>query len=131
MRNNDYAPLISYQSSLKYSRFLEILIDLSNAGLYEEQIEKKSDIIKAQARLIEVTGKRVEKTRTETISNITQRHTEAAEVMKSAVQEIMANSEEINKTIYENAEIIEDDSEYISENKDILDDLFNELNSLK
>lgn len=97
----------------------------------QEQIEKKSDIIKAQGRLIEVTGKRVEKTRAETISNITQRHTEAAEVMKSAVQEIMANSEEINKTIYENAEIIEDDSEYISENKDILDDLFNELNSLK
>lgn len=97
----------------------------------QEQIEKKSDIIKAQGRLIEVTGKRVEKTRAETISNITQRHTEAAEVMKSAVQEIMANSEEINKTIYENAKIIEDDSEYISENKDILDDLFNELNSLK
>lgn len=97
----------------------------------QEQIEKKSDIIKAQGRLIEVTDKRVEKTRAETISNITQRHTEAAEVMKSAVQEIMANSEEINKTIYENAEIIEDDSEYISENKDILDDLFNELNSLK
>lgn len=97
----------------------------------QEQIEKKSDIIKAQGRLIEVTGKRVEKTRAETISNITQRHTEAAEVMKSAVQEIMANSEEINKTIYENAEIIEDDSEYISENNDILDDLFNELNSLK
>lgn len=97
----------------------------------QEQIEKKSDIIKAQGQLIEVTGKRVEKTRTETISNITQRHTEAAEVMKSAVQEIMANSEEINKPIYENAEIIEDDSEYFSENKEILDDLFNELNSLK
>ena len=95
----------------------------------QEQIEKKSDIIKAQGQLIEVTGKRVEKTRTETISNITQRHTEAAEVMKSAVQEIMANSEEINKPIYENAEIIEDDSEYFSENKEILDDLFNELNS--
>lgn len=97
----------------------------------QEQIEKKSDIIKAQGQLIEVTGKRLEKTRTETISNITQRHTEAAEVMKSAVQEIMANSEEINKPIYENAEIIEDDSEYFSENKEILDDLFNELNSLK
>lgn len=97
----------------------------------QEQIEKKSDIIKAQGQLIEVTGKRVEKTRTETISNITQRHAEAAEVIKSAVQEIMTNSEEINKPIYENAEIIEDDSEYISENKDVLDDLFNELNSLK
>ena len=97
----------------------------------QEQIEKKSDIIKAQGQLIEVTGKRLEKTRTETISNITQRHTEAAEVMKSAVQEIMANSEEINKPIYENAEIIEDDSEYFSENKEILNDLFNELNSLK
>lgn len=97
----------------------------------QEQIEKKSDIIKAQGQLIEVTGKRVEKTRAETISNITQRHTEAAEVMKSAVQEIMANSEEINKPIYENAEIIEDDSEYFSENNEMLDDLFNELNSLK
>lgn len=42
VRNNDYAPIISYQSSLKYSCFLEILIDLSNAGLYEEQIEKKN-----------------------------------------------------------------------------------------
>jgi hypothetical protein len=103
---------------------------LKNINL-QEQIEKKSDIIKAQGQLIEVTGKRVEKTRTETISNITQRHTEAAEVMKSAVQEIMANSEGINKPIYENAEIIEDDSEYFSENKEILDDLFNELNSLK
>ena len=97
----------------------------------QEQIEKKSDIIKAQGQLIEVTGKRVEKTRTETISNITQRHAEAAEVIKSAVQEILTNSEEINKPIYENAEIIEDDSEYISGNKDVLDDLFNELNSLK
>ena len=97
----------------------------------QEQIDKKSDIINLQGQLIEVTGKRVEKTRTETISNITQRHTEAAEVMKLAVQEIMANSEEINKPIYENAEIIEDDSEYFSENKEILDDLFNELNSLK
>ena len=97
----------------------------------QEQIEKKSGIIKAQGQLIEVTGKRVEKTRTETISNITQRHAEAAEVIKSTVQEIMTNSEEINKPIYENAEIIEDDSEYISENKDVLDDLFNELNSLK
>ena len=42
VRNNDYAPLISYQSALKYTCFLEILIDLSNAGLYEEQIEKKN-----------------------------------------------------------------------------------------
>lgn len=42
VRNNDYAPIISYQSSLKYSCFLEILIDLSNAGLYEEQLEKKN-----------------------------------------------------------------------------------------
>lgn len=42
VRNNDYAPIISYQSSLKYSCFLEILIDLGNAGLYEEQLEKKN-----------------------------------------------------------------------------------------
>lgn len=42
VRNNDFAPLISYQSSLKYSCFLEILIDLGNAGLYEEQLEKKN-----------------------------------------------------------------------------------------
>ena len=65
--------------------------------------------------MIEVTGERVEKTRSETISNITQRHTEAAKVMKSAIQEIMANSEEIDKPIDENAEIIEDNSEYIKE----------------
>jgi hypothetical protein len=96
-----------------------------------EQIEKKSNIIKTQGQLIEVTGKKFEKTRSETISNITQRHSEVAEIMKSAVQEIMVNSEEINKPLYENAEIIEDESEYISENKDTLDDLFNELNSLK
>lgn len=42
VRNNDFAPLISYQSSLKYSCFLEILIDLGNAGLYEEQLERKN-----------------------------------------------------------------------------------------
>ena len=95
-----------------------------------EQIEKKGDIVKTQGELIEVTGKRVGKTRTETLSNITQRHAEAVEVVKSAVQEIMDNSEEINKPLQENAEIIEDDYEYISENKDALDDLFNELNLL-
>ena len=97
----------------------------------QQQIEKKNDIIKTQKQLIEVTGERVEKTKSDTISNITQRHAEAAETMKSAVQEIMANSEEINKSLCVNAEIIEDDSEYISENENVFDDLFNELNSLK
>jgi hypothetical protein len=96
----------------------------------QEQIGKKSGIIKTQGKLTKVTGKRVEKTRAETISNITQRHTEAAEVMKIAVQKINDNSEEINKPLYEHAEIIEDESECISENRDALDDLFNEINTL-
>lgn len=96
----------------------------------QEQIEKKRNIIKTQVTLIEVAVKRVEKTRAETISNITQRHTEAAEVMKSAVQEIKDNSEEINKPLYEHAEIIEDESECISENRVALDDLFKEIKTL-
>jgi methyl-accepting chemotaxis protein len=96
----------------------------------QEQIGKKSGIIKTQGKLTKVTGKRVEKTRAETISNITQRHTEAAEVMKIAVQKINDNSEEINKPLYEHAEIIEDESECISEHRDALDDLFNEINTL-
>ncbi len=41
-RNNEFAPIISYQASLKYSSFLEMLIDLSNAGMYEKTIMRKS-----------------------------------------------------------------------------------------
>lgn len=97
----------------------------------QQQIEKKGEIIRTQGQLIEVTGKKVERTRTETFTNISQRHSEAAKVIKSAVQEIMKNSEEINRPLCENEKIVEKDSELVSKNKDVLDDLFNELNSMK
>ncbi len=97
----------------------------------QQQIEKKGDIIKTQGKLLEVTGKRVEQTRNETFTNITSRHKEAADAMTTAIGNIMANSEEIEKPLFENAEVIEDDCSYISENEESLNEVDDILNSLK
>lgn len=97
----------------------------------EQQIEKKSDIIKTQGRLLELTGERIQNTRLSTFSNITQRHTEAASAMKLALQEIMDNSKEINCPLCENAEIIEEEVDQVSENEKTLNGLFDELNSIR
>lgn len=97
----------------------------------EQQIEKRGGIIKAQGQLLELTGEKVKNTRLNTFSNITQRHTEAVGAMKSALQEIMGNSEEINCPLCENAEIIDEEVDQVSENEKILNGLFDELNSIK
>lgn len=97
----------------------------------EQQIEKKSDIIKTQGRLLELTGERVQNTRLYTFSNITQRHTEAASAMKLALQEIMDNSKEINCPLCENPEIIDEKADQVSENEKTLNGLFGELNSIR
>lgn len=95
-----------------------------------QQIEKKDEILGTQGQLIGVWDKKVEKTKFDALSSMARRHAEGAVVMKSAIQEIMDNSEEINKPLCENAEIVEDDTEQVSENKEALDNLFNELKSL-
>lgn len=97
----------------------------------EQQIEKKSDIIKTQGRLLELTGERVQNTRLYTFSNITQRHTEATSAMKLALQEIMGNLKEINCPLCENAEIIDEEVDQVSENEKTLNGLFDELNSIR
>jgi hypothetical protein len=97
----------------------------------QKQIEKKSDIIKTQVCLLEITGKRVENTRNETLNSISSRHIEATDVMKASIQNIMTNTEEIEAPLFENAEIIEDDSAQVSENEDSLNDLSNLINSIK
>ena len=97
----------------------------------EQQIEKKSDIIKTQGRFLELTGERVQNTRLYTFSNITQRHTEAASAMKLALQEIMDNSKEINCPLCKNAEIIDEEVDQVSENEKTLNGLFDELNSIR
>lgn len=97
----------------------------------EQQIEKRVGIIKTQGQLLELTGEKVKNTRLDAFSNITQRHTEAAGAMKSALQEIMDNSEEINRPLCENAEIIDEEVDKVSENEKILNGLFDELNSIK
>lgn len=97
----------------------------------QQQISKKNEIIKTQGKLIEVTGKRVENTRTNTFTNINSRHTEAAGILRTSIQNIINNSEEIDTPLFEDAEIIENSSEIISENNDELNDLYNDLNSMK
>ena len=97
----------------------------------QKQIEKKGEIINTQSRLIEIAEKKVEKTRSVALSNISQRHSEATEVMKSDIQEIMNNSEEIKRSRHEDEELAVDSSELISDNQNDLDDLFNELNAMK
>ncbi|MCI5700925.1 MAG: hypothetical protein MR308_11205 [Lachnospiraceae bacterium] len=42
LRNNDFDALISYYSGLKQSRFLNLLLDLCNAGVDEEELMKKN-----------------------------------------------------------------------------------------
>lgn len=97
----------------------------------EQLIDEKGEIIKTQGKLLKVTGEKVENTRDTAFSNITQRHAEAADIMKSALQVIADNSEDINRSLSENVEIINEESGQESGNKKILNDLFDDLNSIK
>lgn len=97
----------------------------------EEQIEKKRKILETQGKLIEVTKTRVDNTRLNISSKINERHAETADMMKDAFQSIQDNSRAIETPLCENAEVIDDESEHVSENVDAFNDISNDLNSMK
>ncbi|MDY3732894.1 MAG: cation diffusion facilitator family transporter [Alloprevotella sp.] len=96
-----------------------------------QQIDKRNEILTTQNKLIRVVEQNVESTRETSYRNIKNRHSDAYESMRSSVEHIMKNSEEIDTPLVVNAEIIEDDSDIKSENSDSLDQLFSDLNNLK
>ena len=72
--------------------------------------------------------KKVEKTRNEAFASIKTRHVEAVNILEASTNKIMGNSEEIEKSEIEDAEIIDENSR--SENGEALDSIWNDLKSL-
>ena len=96
----------------------------------QQQIEKKNEILATQGQLNQVVAKKVEKTRNETIASIKERHAEAADIMKESISKIMSNSEDIATESIEEAKVIDENENSLSENNDALDSIFNDLKSL-
>lgn len=96
-----------------------------------QQIKKRNDILSIQDKLIWVGENKVESTRDGAFSRIQQRHNEAFGSVMSSIEAIKMNSEAIDAPLSENAEIIEDNTSYRSENEVSLDQLFADLNEIK
>lgn len=96
----------------------------------EQQIDKKNEIIHTQSQLIKVSKKKVQETRENTISSINERHAEAADVMKDSINNIIKNSEEINDSTNDDVDDTEVNQGSYSENKNALDNLFDDIKSL-
>ncbi len=94
----------------------------------KQQIDKRNDIIATQEKLIKVADTKVEVTKEEVANTIKERHAAAAESMKSSIERIKKNSEDINRPLAENAVIVEED--IVSENEDSLNKLFSDLNDM-
>ena len=96
----------------------------------QQQFHKKNDILVTQEQLIKVYESKVENTRNKTIESIKKRHTECADFMKESIEKIKSNSEEIYENSIEEAEIIEDEENYQSENEKTLDSITNILKQI-
>lgn len=94
-------------------------------------MKKRNDILSVQDKLIWVVENKVESARDETFNRIQQRHSEAFGSVLSSIEVIKMNSEAIDAPLAENAEIIEDNASYRSENKGSLDQLFADLNEME
>lgn len=96
-----------------------------------QQIEKRNDILSVQDKLIWVVENKVESARDETFNRIQQRHSDAFGSVLSSIEAIKMNSEAIDAPLAENAEIIENNASYRSENKGSLEQLFADLNEME
>ena len=94
----------------------------------KQQIDKRNDIIATQEKLIKVADTKVEVTKEEVANTIKERHAVAAESMKSSIERIKKNSEDINRPLAENAVIVEED--IVSENGDSINKIFSDLNDM-
>lgn len=96
----------------------------------QQQIEKRNEILATQGQQNKVAAKKVEKTRDKTITSIKERHAAAAEIIEESIKKIMSNSEDIAAEPIEDAEVIEENENGISENNDTFDHIFSDLESL-
>lgn len=85
-----------------------------------QQIDKRNEILLTQEKLVVVNEAKMYKAIDDTMSNVSDRHKQAEDIMRSAYGNIMANSEAIK-----NGDSPTTDEQ--SENKNDLDDLFDKL----
>lgn len=108
-------------------RFISKKLKQINEG---QQISKRNEILATQAKLIEVVKVNTESTRKTSFNNIQERHKNASSAIRSSIEQIMANEEQITTPIAENAVIVEDEPKK-SENEDNLNDIFSDLSEIE
>lgn len=96
----------------------------------QQQFHKKNDILVTQEQLIKVNESKVENTQNKTIESIKKRHTECADLMKESIEKIKSNSKERYENSIEEAEIIEDEENNQSENRETLNSITNILKQI-
>lgn len=96
----------------------------------EQQISKRNEILATQAKLIEVVKVNTESTRKTSFNNIQERHKNASSAIRSSIEQIMANEEQINTPLAENAVIVDDEPKK-SENEDNLNDISSDLSEIE
>lgn len=85
-----------------------------------QQIDKRNEILSTQAKLVVVNEAKMYKTIDDTMSNVSDRHKQAGDIIRSAYDNIIANFDAIK-----NGDSSTADEQ--SENKNDLDDLFDKL----
>lgn len=95
-----------------------------------QQIDKRNDILSTQVMLVEVVKENTESARSTSLANIQERHKDASETIRSSIEQIMANQEQINTPKAENAVIIDDEPKK-SENEDNLNSIFSDLSEIE
>lgn len=108
-------------------RFISKKLKQINEG---HQISKRNEILATQAKLIEVVKVNTESTRKTSFNNIQERHKNASSAIRSSIEQIMANEEQINTPLAENAVIVDDEPKK-SENEDNLNDIFSDLSEIE
>lgn len=108
-------------------RFISKKLKQINEG---QQISIRNEILATQVKLIEVVKVNTESTRNTSFNNIQERHKNASGAIRSSIEQIMANEEQINTPIAENAVIVDDEPKK-SENEDNLNDIFSDLSEIE
>lgn len=108
-------------------RFISKKLKQINEG---QQISKRNEILATQAKLIEVVKVNTKSTRKTSYNNIQERHKNASSAIRSSIEQIMANEEQINTPLAENAVIVDDEPKK-SENEDNLNDIFSDLSEIE
>ena len=108
-------------------RFISKKLKQINEG---QQFSKRNEILATQAKLIEVVKVNTESTRKTSFNNIQERHKNASSAIRSSIEQIMANEEQINTPLAENAVIVDDEPKK-SENEDNLNDIFSDLSEIE